>query len=59
MENDLTEQLKKSAVASAIAIPFALCFSCFILLRRFQDNLTKPFISISLALVARPVVLRR
>ena len=43
LENDLTEKLKKSAVANAIAIPLPLCFSCFVLLRRFQDNLTKPF----------------
>ena len=37
------EQLKKSAVANAIAIPLPLCFSCFVLLRRFRENLTKPF----------------
>ena len=43
LENDLTEQLKKSAVANAIAIPFLLCFSCFVLLRRFREELTKPF----------------
>ena len=42
-ENDLTEKLKKSAVANAIAIPLPLCFSCFVLLRRFRKNLTNPF----------------
>ena len=43
LENDLTEKLKNSAVANAIAIPLPLCFSCFILLRRFRENLMKPF----------------
>ena len=43
LENKLTEKLKKSAVANAIAISFALCFSCFVLLSRFRENLTKPF----------------
>ena len=41
--NDLTEKFKKSTVASAIAIPLPLCFSCFVPLRRFRENLTKPF----------------
>ena len=39
----MTEKFKKSAVASAIAIPLPLCFSCFVLLCRFRENLTKPF----------------
>ena len=43
LENDMTEQVKKSAVVNAIAIPLLLCFSCFVLLRRFRENLTKPF----------------
>ena len=43
LANDLTEKFKKSAVANAIAIPLPLCFSCFVLLRRFRENLTKPF----------------
>ena len=44
LENDLTEQLKKSAVANAIAKPLLLCYSSFVLLiRRFRENLTKPF----------------
>ena len=43
LENDLSEKLQKSAVASAIAIPLPLCFSCFVPLRRFRENLTKPF----------------
>ena len=42
LDNDLTEKFKKSAVASAIAISLPLCFSCFVPLRRFQENLTKP-----------------
>ena len=43
LENDLTEEFKKSTVASAIAIPLPLCFSCFDPLHRFRQNLTKPF----------------
>ena len=43
LDNDLTEKFKKSTVASAIAIPLPLCFSCFIPLHRFRENLTKPF----------------
>ena len=43
LENDLTEQLKKSTVENAVAILFPLCFSCFVLLRRSRENLTKPF----------------
>ena len=43
LENDLTGKLKKSALANAIAILLPLCFSCFVLLRRFRENLTKPF----------------
>ena len=43
LDNDLTEKFKKSAVANAIAIPLPLCFSCFVPLRRFRENLTKPF----------------
>ena len=43
LENDLTEKLKKSAVANAIAIPLPLCFSYFVPIRRFRQNLTKPF----------------
>ena len=43
LRNVLTEKLKKSAVANAIAIPLPLCFSSFVLLRRFRENLTKPF----------------
>ena len=43
LENDLTEKFKKSTVANAIAIPLPLCFSCFVPLRRFRENLTKPF----------------
>ena len=38
-----TEKFKESAVASAIATPLPLCFSCFVPLRRFRENLTKPF----------------
>ena len=30
-------------MASAIAIPLPLFFPCFVLLRRFRENLTKPF----------------
>ena len=37
LEHDFTEKLKKSAA------PLPLCFSCFVLLRRFRENLTKPF----------------
>ena len=37
------EKFKKNAMASAIAIPLPLCFSCFVPLRRFRKNLTKPF----------------
>ena len=43
LDNDLTENFKKSAVASAITIPLPLCFSCFVPVRRFRENLTKPF----------------
>ena len=43
LDNDLTEKFKKSAVASAMAIPLPLCFSYFVPLRRFRENLTKPF----------------
>ena len=43
LDNHLTEQFKKSAVTSAIAIPLPLCSSCFVPLRRFRENLTKPF----------------
>ena len=43
LENDLTEQMKKSTVTQAIAIPLPLSFSCLVLLRLFQENLTKPF----------------
>ena len=43
LANDLTEKFKKSAAASAIAILLPLCFSCFVPLRRFRENLTKPF----------------
>ena len=43
LNNDLTKKFKKSAVANAIAIPLPLYFSCFVLLRRFRENLTKPF----------------
>ena len=43
LPNDLMEKFKKSAVASAIAIPLPLCFSWFVPLRRFRENLTKPF----------------
>ena len=43
LANDLTEKFKKTAVASAIAIPLPLCFSCFVSLRWFRENLTKPF----------------
>ena len=43
LENDSTEKFKESTVASAIAIPLPLCFSCFVPLRRFRENLTKPF----------------
>ena len=43
LANDLTEKFKKSAVASALAIPLPLCFSCFVPLRRSRENLTKPF----------------
>ena len=39
----MTEKFKKSAVASGIAIPLPLCFFCFVPLRRFRENLTKPF----------------
>ena len=30
-------------MANAIAIPLPLCFSCFVPLRRFRENLIKPF----------------
>ena len=43
LDTDLTGKFKKSAVANAIAIPWPLCFSCFVPLRRFRENLTKPF----------------
>ena len=43
LDTDLTKKFKKSAVASAIAIPLPLCFSCFVPSRRFWENLTKPF----------------
>ena len=43
LDNDLTEKFKKSAVANTIAIPLPLCFLCFVPLRRFRENLTKPF----------------
>ena len=43
LDNDMTDKFKKSAVASAIAIPLPLCFSCFVPLRRFRENLTKRF----------------
>ena len=43
LDNDLTEKFKKNAVANAIAIPLPLCFSCFVPLRRFRENLIKPF----------------
>ena len=43
LDNDLTGKFKKSAVASTITIPLPLCFSCFVPLRRFRENLTKPF----------------
>ena len=43
LANDLTEKFKKSAVASAIAIPLPLYISCFVPLRRSRENLTKPF----------------
>ena len=43
LDNDLTEKFTKSAVANAIAIPLPLCFSCFVPLRRFRENLIKPF----------------
>ena len=43
LDNDLTEKFKKSAVANAIAIPLPLCFSYFVPLRRFRENLIKPF----------------
>ena len=43
LENDLIEKLKKSAVANAITIPLPPCFSCFVLLRRFLENLPEPF----------------
>ena len=39
----MTEKFKKSAVANAIAIPLPLCFSSFVPLRRFRENLIKPF----------------
>ena len=39
----MTKQLKKSAVTNAIALPLPLCFFCFVLLRRFRENLTNPF----------------
>ena len=42
-DNALTEKFKKSAVANAIEIPLTLCFSYFVPLRRFRENLTKPF----------------
>ena len=41
--DDSTEKFKKSAVVNAIAIPLPLCFSYFVPLRRFRENLTKPF----------------
>ena len=37
------EQRMKKLVAHAIAIPLPLCFFSFVLLRRFRENLTKPF----------------
>ena len=43
LDNDFTEKFKKSAVANTIAIPLPLCFSCFVPLRRFRENLIKPF----------------
>ena len=43
LDNDLAEKFKKSAVTNAIAIPLPLCFSCFVPLRRFRENLTKQF----------------
>ena len=43
LPNDLTEKLKRSAVANTSAITLPLYFSCLGLLRRFQENLTKPF----------------
>ena len=43
LDNGSTENFKKSAVASAIAIPLPLCFSCFVPLRRFRENLTESF----------------
>ena len=43
LANNLTEKFKKSAVASAIVIPLPLWFSCFVPLRRFRENLSKPF----------------
>ena len=43
LANDLTEKFKKSTVASAIAISLPLCFFCFVPLRRFRENFTKPF----------------
>ena len=43
LDNDLTEKFKKSTVAYAITLPLPLCFSCFVPLRRFRENLTKPF----------------
>ena len=56
LENDLlTEKLKKSAVANAIAIPLPLCFFYLVLLRRFRENLPKPFYFY----VTLPAILRR
>ena len=43
LNNDLTEKFKKNAVANAIAIPLPLRFSCFVPVRRFRENRTKPF----------------
>ena len=43
LANNLMENFNKSAVASAIAIPLPLCFSCFVPLRRSRENLTIPF----------------
>ena len=39
----LPEKFKKSSVSNTIVIPLPLCFSCFVALCRFQENLTKPF----------------
>ena len=43
LDNDWTENVRKSAVSSAIAIPLPLCFSCFVPLRWLLGNLTKLF----------------